>query len=99
MIYRTVEKERGKAASYAHPTYPDFLVCFTDGSIGIFETKDINDLEHQEENTAKEAAIKHRVSELNALHNGFVYRGALVYVDTKTEMLMDQYRNPIDVLN
>ena len=99
VIYRTVEKERGRAVSYAHPTYPDFLVCFADGSIGIFETKDINDLEHQEENAAKEAAIKHRVSELNALHNVFIYKGALVYVDTKTEMLMDQYRNPLDVLN
>ena len=98
IIYRSAANMRGKPVYLEQPTYPDFLVSFIDGSIGIFEIKDINDTDHQNENNDKERAILNRINKLNALKNGFRYTGGLIYVNTKTECLMDQVGNSLDVL-
>jgi type III restriction enzyme len=72
------------------PTYPDFLVAFNDGTFGIYEIKDENDITPEISN--KKDGIEKRVRELNMKHND-MFHGTLFRVNIRNEVVvnMDNY--------
>ncbi len=68
------------------PTYPDFIVAFTDGTYGIYEIKDEADT--KPEIPLKKDAIEKRVRELNKKHKDKFY-GTLLKVNIKNKVVID----------
>ena len=69
------------------PTYPDFIVAFTDGTYGIYEIKDEGKIELPKD-TNKQNGIEKRVRELNK-KNKDKFHGTLLKVNIKNEVVID----------
>ena len=84
----TVRQElRGRIIDVRRPTYPDFIVIFTDGSIGIYEIKDHD---KKDDNDAPKAeAISQTVLTMNRDIPGARVYGGLVYIDQHTQAVRD----------
>ena len=80
-----------KAHSQTEPTYPDFIVAFTDGTFGIYEIKDEDDREPEIPN--KKDGIERRVRELNMRHNN-MFHGTLLKVNIKNKVVVDMDSYP-----
>ncbi|MFA9463430.1 MAG: hypothetical protein ACERKN_03975 [Velocimicrobium sp.] len=72
--------------SQQEPTYPDFIVAFTDNTFGIYEIKDVDDT--KPEIPLKKDGIEKRIRELNKAH-GNLFHGTLLKVNIKNEVVID----------
>lgn len=77
--------------SQKEPTYPDFIVAFTDGTFGIYEIKDEADT--KSEIPFKKDGIERRIRELNKKH-GNKFHGTLLRVNIKNEVVIDMDTYP-----
>ena len=75
--YEKPYQKRGKTMKDELPTYPDFIVIFKDGRTGIYEIKDYD--KYDENNELKEQAIRETVGELT--EKGYAATGGLIYID------------------
>lgn len=72
------------------PTYPDFIVIFKDGSIGIYETKDYD--KKDDNDLPKALSISEIVNTL--VRAGYSAKGGLIYIDQQTGTLRDAEKYP-----
>ena len=81
---------RGKTIEVKMPTYPDFIVIFKDGSVGVYETKDYD--KQDANDTPKALQISMTIGAL--LSKGFNVKGGLVYIDQQTRQIHDACKYP-----
>lgn len=72
------------------PTYPDFIVIFKDGSIGIYETKDYD--KKDDNDLPKALAISETINALTRA--GYSAKGGLIYIDQQTGTIRDAGKYP-----
>ena len=77
---------RGRTTEISAPTYPDFIVIFKDGSIGIYETKDYD--KKDDNDLPKALAISETINTMTKA--GYSVKGGLVYIDQQTRAIRDQ---------
>lgn len=77
--------------SQEEPTYPDFIVAFTDGTYGIYEIKDADDT--KPEIPLKKNGIEKRIRELNRKSPG-LFHGTLLTVNIKNKVVIDMDSYP-----
>lgn len=77
--------------SQTEPTYPDFIVAFTDGTFGFYEIKDADD--RTPEIPLKKDGIEKRIRELNRKAPGR-FHGTLLRVNIKNEVVIDMESYP-----
>ena len=88
--YTTRHQVRGKTIELLAPTYPDFIVLFMDGSIGIYEIKDYD--KKDDKDVAKALAISETVNRL--CKGSYIVHGGLIYVDQQAQVVRDIEKYP-----
>lgn len=89
--YTMKHQVRGRAMDIKAPTYPDFIVIFKDGSIGIYETKDYD--KKDDNDLPKALSISETVNSL--IRAGYpTTKGGLVYIDQQTRTLRNDEKYP-----
>ena len=88
--YTIRHQVRGRTMDIEVPTYPDFIVIFKDGSIGIYETKDYD--KKDDNDLPKALSISETVNTL--VRAGYSAKGGLVYIDQQTGTLRDAEKYP-----
>lgn len=81
---------RGRTTEISAPTYPDFIVLFKDGSIGIYEIKDYD--KKDDNDLPKALAISETINTLTKA--GYSVKGGLIYIDQQTGTLRNAEKYP-----
>lgn len=88
--YKKRHQMRGRTMETEMPTYPDFIVIFKDGGIGMYETKDYD--KQDENDIPKALAISETVGDL--IRNGYMAKGGLIYIDQQSGNMRDAEKYP-----
>lgn len=81
--YSIRQEMRGRSRMIQVPTYPDFIVLFTDGSIGIYETKDLDKQDLKD--APKDAAISSVVAGLSRDNPVRKFYGGVLYINQEAQ--------------
>lgn len=83
--YQTATQNKGKTILIDNPTYPDFIVFFKNGEIGIYEIKDLDKLE--DVNKDKAIGISNYLKLLKIKNNNKTFYGGLIYINQTTNTI------------
>lgn len=78
---------KGRVIERRMPTYPDFIVLFKDGAIGIYETKDHD--KKDEKDQEKATAISNIINKAYREIPGVKLYGGLIYINQRTEAVQN----------
>lgn len=92
VIYETAIQIKGKTVIHYSPTYPDFIVFFKNGEIGIYEIKDFD--KHEDVNKDKSLAINNHINKLNHENPKSKFYGGLVFINQTTNTIENKNNFP-----